>query len=164
MQFVGGNMELNKLLNLNHVIILLALIICLFFVSSCATTTYIADEKTQKICIEKKYDAEYRVTLFRKQFGKTEEERIGQATLTIDKCLLSINDTRDATLNTGDVSLWESVKGIVEADGNLYGKMRMDVLFGKYAEKSFAFSGNMHDMEFKTIFDDYDVIIRMKRK
>ena len=156
-------MELNKLLNLNHVIILLALIICLFFGSSCVTT-YVADEKTQKICIEKKYDAEYRVTLFRREFKKTEEERIGQATLTIDKCLLSINDTRDAMLNTGDVSLWESVKGIVEADGNLYGKMRMDVLFGKYAEKSFAFSGNMHDMEFKTIYDDFDVIIRMKRK
>ena len=157
-------MELNKLLNLNHVIILLALIICLFFVSSCATTTYIADEKTQKICIEKKYDAEYRVTLFRKQFGKTEEERIGQATLTIDKCLLSINDTRDATLNTGDVSLWESMKGIVEADGELSGKMRMVVLFGKPDSKAIAFSGNMHDMEFKTILDGYDVFIRMERK
>ena len=163
MQFVGGNMELNKLLNLNHVIILLALIICLFFVSSCVTT-YIADEETQKICIEKKYDAEYRVTLFRKQFGKTEEERIGQATLTIDKCLLSINDTRDATLNTGDVSLWESMKGIVEADGELSGKMRLVVLFGKPDSKAIAFSGNMHDMEFKTILDGYDVFIRMERK
>ena len=144
--------------------ILLLIILSILFAALSCKTSFEVDIETQKICKQRNYDGDYIFEAWRKERNGDEIIRMGQASVVIEKCILSVPDLFGADLRTDDVEKWLGLKGLVNKRGKVRGQVAMDTCFGKYCGIDIIiFSGEIEKEELFASLKNENVLISLRK-
>ena len=89
--------------------------------------------------------------------------RMGQASVVIEKCILSVPDLFGADLQTDNVGKWLGLKGVVNKTGKVRGQVSMDTCFSKNCGiVNIIFYGQIQKEELFAKLKYEDVVISLR--
>ena len=125
---------------------------------------------SQPIAIEKttnQFDGSYLITVHRDDQNYKKQ---GEAIVVVKNNLMKIENTKKASLPTGDKNDWKTLNGKIDAHGKISGTITLDIFYGTFGSwiktdqsKLFYLEGNINSMEIKSKIRNTNVLFKLKK-